>query len=115
MERRKYKRASLIGLVEVRRNPTDPPVEAHAINISYGGLAIYIEKSLTGRVEMRLFYGDGTGKWIDETVSGQVMWQQKVGTWYATGIQFDELNPQDHSMTLGFLESNDKMGKEPIV
>jgi hypothetical protein len=49
-ERRKYKRASLIGLVEIRKGPSDPSLEGYAINISYGELAFYSKKPLMGKV-----------------------------------------------------------------
>jgi len=115
IERRKYKRASMIGLVEVRKDPNDPPQEAYAINISYGGLALYIKQPLMGKVTAKLYFGDGTGKKIGETVVGQVVWQEKTGSWYAIGLQFEDLNPQDHSMILGFLKSSDERESEPHV
>ena len=110
-ERRKYKRASLIGLVEIRKEVGDPPLEAYAINISYGGVAIYIKNSLTGKVYITLYFGDGTGKKLDETVVGKIVWQEKTGSWYALGLQFEDLNPQDHSMICGFLKSSDEREK----
>jgi c-di-GMP-binding flagellar brake protein YcgR len=115
MERRKYRRASIIGLVEIRKDPEGSFTEAYAINISYGGLAVYSKNPLTGRVYVKLYFGDGTGKKIDETVVAQVVWQESVGSWYAVGLQFKGLNPQDHSMTLGFLKWSVGLEKGPTV
>jgi hypothetical protein len=114
-ERRKYRRASIIGLVEIRKDPKGSFVEAYAINISYGGLAVYSKNPLTGQVYVKLYFGDGTGKKIDETAVAQVAWQERVGSWYAVGLQFKGLNPQDHSMTLGFLKWSVGLEKGPTV
>ncbi len=114
-ERRKYRRASMIGLVEVRKDPSDSPAEAYAINISYGGMAVYSKNPLSGRVYIKLYFGDGTGKKIDETVVGQIVWQEQMGSWYVMGVQFKGLNPQDHSMTLGFLKWSDGLEQGPTV
>jgi hypothetical protein len=110
-ERRKYKRPSLIGLVEIRKEMGNPPLEAYAINISYGGLAVYIKNPLTGKVYVTLYFGDGTGKKLDETIIAKVVWQEKTGSWYALGLRFEELNLQDHSMILGFLKSSEEREK----
>ena len=115
LERRKYRRASMIGLVEVRKNPTDPPLEAYAVNISYGGMAVYSKDPLSGQVYVKLYFVDGTGKKVDETVAGQVVWQEYVGSWYAVGVQFKGLNPQNHSMTLGFLKWSVGLERGPTV
>jgi len=104
INRRKYKRPTMIGLIDIKSEPGGSKVEAYAINISYGGMAIYSKQLLTGRLQIKLYYEDGTGQRLGETVTGKVAWKRETGEWYAIGLQFDELNKKDHSMTLDFVD-----------
>ncbi len=108
IERRKYKRPSMIGLVDLIEQPGQPPTEAYSINISYGGMAIYSRKALTDRVWIKVYFEDATGKRLSEMVTGRVAWTRPLGTWQAAGIEFDNLDPKLHSMILGFLERSEE-------
>ena len=104
-DQRKKKRVSMIAAAVIRPSPSGPPIEAYIINISYGGLGLYVKEPLEGRVQTAISLRVGTGKRVTETVWGHVTWKKPVGSSYAVGISFEGLNPQDHKTLLSYLES----------
>jgi len=96
----KYKRARFIGTVAVRLNPSDPPLKAYALDISYGGMAIQSEGALKGQIEATIFFADGMGGKVGETVQGRVIWCKPFDLFYRSGIEFNGLNPKDNILTL---------------
>jgi c-di-GMP-binding flagellar brake protein YcgR len=104
-DQRKKKRISMIAAAAVRPSPSGPPIEAYIINISYGGLGLYVKEPLEGRVQTAISLRVGTGKRVTETVWGNVTWKNPVGSSYAVGISFEGLNPKDHRVLLSYLES----------
>ena len=101
----KYKRARFIGTVVVRANPSDPPRKAYALDISYGGMAVQSEESLKGRIEATIFFADGMGGKVGETVRGRVIWCKPFDVFYRSGIEFDGLHPQDNVLTLRVIQA----------
>jgi hypothetical protein len=104
-DQRKKRRISMVATAVVRQNPSGPPMEAYIINISYGGLGLYVKDPLEGRVQTTINLRVGTDKRVTETVWGHVTWKKPVGMSYAVGISFEGLNPEDHRALLSFLES----------
>jgi len=102
---RKKKRVSMVAAAVVRQSPSYSPIEAYIINISYGGLGMYVKNPLDGRVQTAISLSVGTGKRVTETVWGHVTWKKPVGSSYAIGISIEGLNPQDHRMLLSHLEN----------
>lgn len=102
---RQKDRISMFAAAVVRNSPSSPPVEAYIVNISYGGLGMYVKKPLQGRVQTALNLSIGKSKRVTETIWGQVTWVKPVGTSYAVGISFEGLNPKDHGVLLSFLET----------
>ncbi len=96
----KYKRARFIGTVAVRANPSAPSLKAYALDISYGGMAVQSEAELKGQIEATIFFADGRGGKVGETVRGCVIWCKPFESFYRSGIEFDNLNPQDNILTL---------------
>jgi hypothetical protein len=104
-EKRAFNRLDIIGLAQIKRDASDLPLDAQIVDISYNGMRIYVKEPISGRVEVALcYFADGTKQDIAETVKAQVAWIKEKGLWYTVGIQFDGLNPQDHSATLAFLD-----------
>ncbi len=101
----KYKRARFIGTVSVKVNPLDSSVKAYALDISCGGMAIQSEKALKGQIEATIFFADGRGGKVGETVRGRVIWCKPFDLFYRSGIEFDGLNPQDNKLTLQVIQA----------
>ena len=109
-DKRAFNRLDIIGLAKIRRESSDLPLDAQIVDISYDGMRIYVKEPLSGQVEVSLcYFADGTKQEIAETVKAQVAWIKEKGLWYTIGIQFEGLNPQDHSTTLAFLDKYVKM------
>jgi hypothetical protein len=102
---RTFKRASYIALASVRTGSTGMPVEAHVVNLGFGGVAVYTRADLAGQVEVTLFHADGKGKTVTETIWGKLAWKRPVGSLMACGIEFGNLNPEDHPVTLSLMEA----------
>ena len=102
---RTFKRASYIALAAVRNQSTTAPIEAHVVNIGFGGVAVYTRAELGGQIEVTLFHEEVKGKTITETLWGQLAWKKTVGSLNACGIEFGNLNPEDHAVTLALLEA----------
>ena len=101
---RTFKRASYIALATVKPKPMAPPIEAHVINFGYGGVAIYTKAFLEGLMEITLYLEDDKGKPVSETLWGKVAWKKKLGSLQAYGIEFGNLNPENHRITLSLME-----------
>lgn len=101
---RKKKRISMIAAALVRPSSTGIPIEAQIINVSYGGVGIYIKEPVQGRVQIVISLKVGPDREVAQTVWGNVIWKEPVGSSYAIGISFEELNHRDHSLLLSFLE-----------
>ncbi len=105
VDKRAHNRLDIIGLAQIKQDESDLPLEAQIVDISYNGMRIYVKQRISGRVEVLLcYFGDKSQKQIAETVKGQVSWIKGKGLWYSVGIKFDGLNPQDHDLTLTFLD-----------
>ncbi len=102
-DQRKKRRISLIATAVVRQSPSGPPTEAYVINISYGGVGLYVKDSLQGRVQTTINLRVGANKRVPVTVWGQVTWKKSVGMMYAVGISFEGLNPKNHRVLLSYL------------
>jgi hypothetical protein len=96
----KHKRARFIGTLTVRLTPSDPPLKAYALDISYGGMSIQSEEALKGQIEATIFFADGMGGKVGETVRGRVIWSRPFDSFYRSGIEFDGLSPKDNVLTL---------------
>jgi hypothetical protein len=103
--RRNKGRVSMVAAAVVRQGFSNSPIEAYIINISYGGLGMYVKTPLEGRVQTAISLSVGTGRRVTETVWGHVTWKKPVGSSYAIGISFEGLNAQDHRMLLSHLEN----------
>ena len=94
----------MVATAVVTQGPPQPPVAGYVINISYGGIGLYVKDPVHGRVQTTVNLHVGR-KRIPVTVWGNVTWEKTVGMLYAVGISFEGLNPQDHDILLSFLES----------
>jgi hypothetical protein len=68
-------------------------------------MAIQSEESLKGRIEATIFFADGMGGKVGETVRGYVIWCKPFDVFYRSGIEFDDLNPQDNVLTLKVIQA----------
>ena len=104
--RRKYKRASMMNSAELILPGDQSATEVLVVNVSFGGIGIYIPKPLAERtgIILRILYSEGKSERVAESVPGTVRWCRPMGTWFGVGIEFKYLNPREHSMLLKFLE-----------
>ena len=102
-DQRKKRRISMIAAAVVRQSPSAPPIKAYVINISYGGIGLYIRESVRGRVQTTINLRVGAKKWVPVTVRGHVNWKKSVGMMSAVGISFEGLNTKDHGVLLSYL------------
>lgn len=103
--RQKYKRAKMVGIVEIRKSPLDPPIEAYALDISYGGIAVNVTLPLAGKVNVTIYFTAGSGEKIGETVSGHIIWCKPSKALYKVGIEFDGLNANDHPQLFNYIKA----------
>ena len=101
---RTFKRISYIALAFVKTGADTPPAEAYLINLSYGGVAVYTQSNLDGQVEITILHEDHKGKTSAETLWGNVAWKRKLGILNVCGIEFGNLNPEDHAVTMSLME-----------
>lgn len=81
-------------------------MEAKAINISYGGIGLYLSKRLLvgQEVLIRIAFLSANDVVEFETVAGTVRWCRAQGFGFATRIKFQDLDPDEHSKLVAFLE-----------
>lgn len=101
---RLFRRLSYIAQAVVKSDFRRSPVEAHVINIGYGGMAIYVRGRLEGQIDITIFHEDENGKTVAETLLGNAAWNKALGSMTACGIEFGNLNPQDHGYTMSIIE-----------
>ncbi len=108
---RKYQRYPFLTTVKV----VDPQMKeytvAYAINISYGGLAMYAQKAIAekGHVQVWISLTDPNGKLRDERVEGVVRWVRQLNDHYGFGIEFEELNIKDHPLVLNYIQEAERL------
>lgn len=93
----------MLGPAEVRLNHSATPIKAYILNISYGGIAIQSTEALKGRVHVTILFANIVGHRMGETVAGRVVWCQPYDTMYRAGIELEELNHEEHSLTMQIL------------
>jgi hypothetical protein len=102
---RTFKRLPYIALALIKTDVTAVPVEAYVVNLGYGGIAVYSNAELTGQLEITLFHEEEQARRaVTEILWGTVAWQKPVGTMTAYGIEFGNLNPDDHPITMSIVE-----------
>jgi hypothetical protein len=109
-ENRKKQRVPVIAAAFVV-NPShlNSPIEAHIANISYGGIGLYFNEPLEGRVQVAISLGVDEEKPVAEFVWGKVCWKGKLtGSSWVIGISFEGLNPKDHGRLLSYLDRHIK-------
>jgi hypothetical protein len=101
----RYKRVRLIGPAEVKPSPSGPLLKAYVLNISYGGIAVQLKEVLKGRIEITIFFADGSGGRIGETARGHVIWCKASDSFYTAGIEFENLNEKNNMLTLRVIQA----------
>ncbi len=100
---RVFRRISYIALASLKVEGKGSPIEAYVINFSYGGVAFYTVEDFEGQVQITLFLDDEKGELVVETLWGKIAWKRKVGSMNAWGVEFGNLNPQDHWITMSLM------------
>lgn len=92
-QRRKLKRPYILAKVKIKPVKGGPSMEAMAINMSRGGIGVYIKRPLKKeqQVVVKLIFFDGKGFKTTEDTPAKVRWILEFGGQYAAGIRFDNL------------------------
>jgi diguanylate cyclase (GGDEF)-like protein len=108
---RKYSRFPFLAPVKLIDQETKESTMAYTINISYGGLGMYIQKPIAEkqRVQVLIPLTDPNGKLREERVEGMVRWVRQIHDHYGFGIEFEELNIKDHPLTLNFIREAERL------
>ena len=103
---RKYKRASMMNSAELMLPGDQRFIEVFVVNVSYGGVGMYIPRKVKEgtAVTLKILFSEGRSERVSEAVAGTVRWCSPMGSWFGLGIEFKYLNPREHSMLLKFLE-----------
>ena len=109
-ENRKKERVPVIAAAfVVNPNELSSPIEAHIVNISYGGVGLSVKEPLEGRVQVAISLGVEEDTHIAEMVTGHVCWKRSlIGLSWVVGISFEGLNPKDHGRLLSYLDQHIK-------
>ncbi len=108
---RRYQRYPFLTTVKVVDPQTKESTVAYAINISYGGLAMYAQKPIAEKshVQVWISLADSNGKPREERVGGVVRWVRQFNDHYGFGIEFEELNIKDHPLILNFIQEAERL------
>ncbi len=108
---RRYQRYPFLTTVKVVDPQTKESTVAYAINISYGGLAMYAQKPISEKSHIQVWtsLADSNGKPREERVGGVVRWVRQLNDHYGFGIEFEELNIKDHPLILNFIQEAERL------
>jgi len=103
--KRKYARASRLASLELILEG-GYCLEGYAVNASFGGIGLYSQKALLvgTKIQIKITFVDGTGIELFEVISGTVVWCKPAGQLYGMGIEFINLDPEEHGMFKRYLE-----------
>jgi len=113
-ESRRYIRAGIPFVIEVFFPNEETSFGAYGWSIGKGGLGFYTQKPLQKNSEILLkvgFMGDQNER-PPEMATGLVRWVKPLGEVYAVGVQFVDLNEDDHFVLLGFLDHAEQISHE---
>ena len=108
--KRKSKRTCMMNSAEIVVPKWDKPVDCFVVNVSYGGIGMYVPQQIPEGtdVAVRIIYNEGNGRRIIETLLGTSRWCRPMGSWFGLGIEFKYLNPKDHGRLLNFLAQHEE-------
>jgi diguanylate cyclase (GGDEF)-like protein len=97
---RRYQRYPFLTTVKVVDPQTKECTVAYAINISYSGLAMYVQKPMAEKSHVQVWISltDTNGKPREERVEGVVRWIRQLNDHYGFGIEFEELNIKEKTI-----------------
>lgn len=109
VQERKHKRIILLGRVDIQDEQREVVLNGYAINVSKGGVAIYIDKpfDINTRLSLTIFFREELSE-KGETVQGRVRWIKPVGDLYAMGLQFIEVSKETHPLIFSYIETSIK-------
>jgi Tfp pilus assembly protein PilZ len=103
--RRKHSRPTLLGKVALSLPQEEGTMDGYTINISRGGIGIYLSRPLEMNTEADLilhFQLEDQEK--AEQIGGTVRWIKPIGDLFATGFQFRDLRQEKHPLIFAYLE-----------
>jgi c-di-GMP-binding flagellar brake protein YcgR len=106
-DHRKTKRPILIASLQIMLPDGEPKVEGLSLDVSPGGMRIYSPKPLAvgGCIMLDIAF-QADGKQITETISAIVKWCKPEESMHAVGIEFNNLDSNEHPNLVTFLEQH---------
>jgi c-di-GMP-binding flagellar brake protein YcgR len=110
-DNRKSKRPILIASLEIMLPDRGPKIEGLSLDVSPGGMRIYSPKPLRvgSCIILDIAFQADDGEHITETISAMVKWCKPEENMHAVGIEFNNLDSNEHPNLVAFLEQNRSM------
>lgn len=104
-EKRRSRRPILIASVGIQLPDRGPKLEGLSLDVSPDGMRIYSPKPLRvgSCIILEITFQGSRRKPISETLSALVKWCKPERGMYAVGIEFVNLNPEEHLELLRLL------------
>jgi len=102
---RKSQRPILIVSLEITLPDGGEKMDGFSLDLSPRGMRIYTHRPLNpgGHIALRMTSQVTGGEHVNETLTATVKWCKPERGMYASGIEFINLNPQEHLEFLRFL------------
>ena len=113
-ENRRYIRAGMPFLIEVFFPNDETSFGAYGWSIGKGGLGFYSQRpiNVSREVLLRVGFLCLSDDKPAEVAPAVVRWVKPIGDAYAVGVEFRNLNEEEHFVLLGYLEHAEKMSHD---
>ena len=107
-DNRKSKRPILIASLEIMLPDGRAKIEGLSLDVSPGGMRIYGPKPLRvgSCIILDIAFHVNHGGYITETISAMVKWCKPEENMHAVGIEFNNLDSNEHPNLVAFLAQN---------
>ncbi len=113
-ESRRYIRAGVPFILEIFFPNDETSFGAYGWSIGRGGLGFYTHKPIprNSQILLKVGFMGGHDTRPPEIASGVVRWVKALADVYAIGVEFVDLNEDEHFVLLGFLDHAEQVSNE---
>ena len=107
-KKRRYPRATFSALTELLPRGEDALIQAYPFSAGYGGMGVYTLRAIPigQEVTARIFLNFGNGRKVTDCISSIVKWCDLIGGMYKLGIEFKNINPNEHWPLFAYLKAS---------